>query len=75
MFTTITISALLIAILLALVFSDNTFDLNQINSIASEVELNADTPKGVLKEQLRKGNINREVYEMYVSEKLGLNIA
>ena len=75
MFATITISALLIAILLAFVFSDNTFDLNQINSIASEVELSADTPQGVLKEQLRKGNINREVYEMYVSEKLGVEIA
>jgi uncharacterized membrane protein len=75
MVATITISALLIAILLAFVFSDNTFDLNQINSIASEVELSADTPQGVLKEQLRKGNINREVYEMYVSEKLGVEIA
>lgn len=75
MFTTITISALLIAILLALVFSDNTFDLNQINTIVSEVKLNADTPVSALKEQLRKGNINREVYEMYVSEKLGVDIA
>jgi len=75
MFATITISALLIAILFAFVFSDNTFDLEQINSIASEVKLSADTPQGVLKEQLRKGNIDRDVYEMYVSEKLGLDIA
>ena len=75
MIAIVIVSAILTIALVGQVLSENTFDLTQINSISSEVELDSRTPQAVLKEQLRKGNINRNVYEMLISEKLGLNIA
>ena len=68
-------AGLLIAMVIVLELSTKDSEQTEMRVIASEVKLNKNTPTGVLKEQFRKGNINREVYETFVSEKYGLNIA
>ena len=68
-------AGLLIAIVIVLELFKKDSKQIEMAVIASEVKLNKNTPTGVLKEQFRKGNIDREVYETFVSEKYGLNIA
>jgi len=76
MVLTITILVSLLTIVLyAIVMSKGTFNLSQLGSIASEEVISEETPKAVLAEQLRMGNIDREVYEMLVSEKFGVKLA
>ena len=76
MVLTITILVSLLTIVLyAIVMSKGTFNLSQLGSIASEEVISEETPKAVLAEQLRLGNINREVYEQLVSEKFGVKLA
>ena len=65
---------LLAAAIIVMGLSSKGNDSSIMSVIASEVKLNKETPTGVLKEQLQKGNINREVYEIFASEKYGLNI-
>jgi len=67
-------AALLAAAIIVVGLSSKDIDSSKMSVIASEVKLNKETPTGVLKEQLQKGNINREVYEIFASEKYGLNI-
>lgn len=75
MVLTITILVSLLAIVLyAIVMTEGTFKLSQLGSIVSEEAINKETPKAVLAEQLRLGNINREVYELLVSEKYGVKL-
>jgi hypothetical protein len=66
--------ALLAGAIIVIGLSSKGNDLSNMSVIASDVKLNKETPIGVLKEQLQKGNINREVYEIFASEKYGLNI-
>jgi len=68
-------AGLLIAIVIVLELFKKDSKQTEMAVIASEVKLNKNTPTGVLKEQFRKGNIDREVYETFVSEKYGLNIS
>jgi len=76
MVLTITILVSLLTIVLyAIVMSKGTFNLSQLGSIASEEVISEETPKAVLAEQLRLGNIDREVYELLVSEKFGVKLA
>jgi len=60
---------------LAFGLSEGTFVTSQLGSISSDVEISEETPKSVLAEQLQRGNINREVYEIFVSEKFGTRLA
>jgi len=76
MVLTITILVSLLAIVFyAIVMSEGTFKLSQLGSVASEEAISEETPKAVLAEQLRLGNIDREVYELLVSEKFGVKLA
>jgi hypothetical protein len=76
MLLTITVLVSLLTVALyAVVMSEGTFKLSQIGSINSRVAISGETPNAVLAEQLRMGNIDREVYEMLVSEKLGVKLA
>ena len=67
--------ALLAAAIIVMALSSKGVGSSNMSAIASEVKLNKETPTGVLKEQLQKGNINREVYEIFASERYGLNIS
>jgi hypothetical protein len=60
---------------LAFGLSEGTFVASQLGSISSDVEISEETPKGVLAEQLQRGDINREVYEIFTSEKFGTRLA
>jgi hypothetical protein len=60
---------------LAFGLSEGTFVASQLGSISSDVEINEETPKSVLAEQLQRGDINREVYEIFTSEKFGTRLA
>ena len=76
MILTITVLVSLLTVALyAAVMSEGTFKLSQLGSIKSDEEISEETPKAVLAEQLRMGNINREVYELFVSEKFGVKLA
>ena len=58
MVLTITILVSLLAIVFyAIVMSEGTFKLSQLGSIASEEAISEETPKAVLAEQLRLGNM------------------
>lgn len=67
--------SLLVAALYATVMSEGTFKLSQLGSFSSDIAISRETPKAMLAEQLRMGNIDREVYEMLVSEKLGVRLS
>ena len=67
--------SLLFAMVIVLGFSSKNSEQTEMRVISSEVKLNKETPTGVLKEQFLKGNIDRDVYETFVSEKYGLNVA
>jgi len=67
--------SLLTIVLYSIVMSEGTFKLSQIGSITTDEPISEETPKAVLAEQLRMGNIDREVYEMLVSEKFGVKLA
>ena len=71
---TVLVSLLMVA-LYAAVMSEGTFKLSQLGSINSRFSISNETPKAVLAEQLRMGNIDREVYELFVSEKFGVKLA
>jgi len=76
MVLTITVLVSLLTIVLySVVMSEGTFKLSQLGSIATDEAISEETPKAVLAEQLRMGNIDREVYEMLVSEKFGVKLA
>lgn len=76
MVLTITVlAALMTIVLFAAVMSEGTIKLSQIGYVSSDMEISNETPKAVLADQLRMGNINREMYEMLVSEKLGVKLA
>ena len=60
---------------LAFGLSEGTFVASQLGSISSDVEISEETPKSVLAEQLQRGDINREVYEIFTSEKFGTRLA
>lgn len=68
-------AGLLFALVIVLEFSTKNSEQTEMHMISSEVKLNKETPTGLLKEQFLKGNIDREVYETFVSEKYGMNVA
>jgi len=75
MILTITILVSLLTIVLFTIFlSEDTIKLSQLGSVASEEVISEKTPMAVLAEQLRLGNIDREVYELLVSEKYGVKL-
>ena len=75
MLTIIVLISLAAVSMLAYGLSEGTFVASQLGSISSDVEISKETPKGVLAEQLQRGNINREVYEIFTSEKFGTRLA
>ena len=52
--------------------SKNPFDLSQLGLMSANHEIDVETPKQLLADELCVGNINRDVYEMMVAEKYDL---
>jgi len=54
--------------------SSNIFDLTKLGPVSNTIEINRETPDAVLADQMCKGNISREAYELFVAEKLDLKL-
>jgi hypothetical protein len=54
--------------------SSNIFDLTKLGPVSNTIEINRETPDAILADQMCKGNISRETYELFVAEKLDLKL-
>ena len=74
MITLLVILSLLVISMAAAFASSNTFDLTKLGPVSNTIEINRETPDAVLADQMCKGNISREAYELFVAEKLDLKL-
>jgi hypothetical protein len=70
----VVIASLLIISMIAFAASLSVYDLTKIGPISNTIEINRETPDAVLADEMCKGNIGREAYEMFVAEKLDLKL-
>ena len=74
MVTIFVILALLVISLSVAFANSNIFDPREFGPISNTIEINRETPDAMLADQLCKGNISRETYEIFVAEKLSLKL-
>jgi hypothetical protein len=66
--------SLMVISLFAAFASSSIFDLKNFGPVSNTFEINRETPDTVLANEMCKGNISRDVYEMLVAEKLGMKL-
>lgn len=74
MITLLVILSLLVISLAAAFASSSSFDLTKLGPVSNTIEINRETPDAILADQMCKGNISRDAYEMFVAEKLDLKL-
>jgi hypothetical protein len=74
MITLLVIMSLLVISLAAAFASSNIYDLTKLGPVSNTIEINRETPDAILAEQMCKGNISRDTYELFVAEKLDLKL-
>jgi hypothetical protein len=74
MIALVLIMSLVVLAMTASIMSSSAFDLSKLRPVSSNVAINRETPDSVLAEEFCKGNIDREIYEMFVAEKMDLKI-
>ena len=74
MITLLIISSIMAISMMAAFASSNIFDLKNFGPVSNTIEINRETPDAILANEMCKGNISRDVYEMFVAEKLGLKL-
>ena len=74
MITLLVILSLLVISLAAAYVSSSSFDLTKLGPVSNTIEINRETPDAILADQMCKGNISRDAYEMFVAEKLDLKL-
>jgi hypothetical protein len=75
MVTLVVIMALLLLGMAAVINSSSAFDLSKVRPISNSVEINRETPDAVLADELCKGNIDHDMYVMFVAEKMDLKVS
>lgn len=66
--------SLLVISMIAAFESSSVFDLTKLGPVSNTIEINRETPNAILADELRRGNIDRDAYEMFVAEKLDLKL-
>jgi hypothetical protein len=74
MITLVIVMSLAAVVLATTIMSSSVFDLSNLGSVSSKVLINGETPDAVLADELSKGNIDKEVYEIFVAEKMDLKL-
>lgn len=54
--------------------TSNIFDLAKFGPVSNTIEINRETPDAILADQMCKGNISRDAFELFVAEKLDLKL-
>lgn len=66
--------SLLVISMIAAFESSSVFDLTKLGPVSNTIEINRETPNAILADELCRGNIDRDAYEMFVAEKLDLKL-
>jgi hypothetical protein len=74
MIALVLVMSLVVFVMAAVIMSSSVFDLSKFSPVTSTVEINRETPDSVLADEFNKGNIDREIYEMFVAEKMDLKL-
>ncbi len=69
MITIIILMSLAIISIFAAFASSSIFDKRDFGPVSNTIELNRDTPEAVLANEVCKGNLSRDAYEIFVAEK------
>ena len=60
--------------MIAVFASLSIYDLTKLGPVSNTIEINRETPDAVLADEMCKGNIDRDAYELFVAEKLDLKL-
>jgi hypothetical protein len=74
MIALVMIMSLVFVAIIASALSSSVFDLSKLGTVTSEIAINRDTPDAMLADEFCKGNIDRDMYEMFVAEKMDLKL-
>jgi hypothetical protein len=74
MIALVIVMSLAVVVMTTAIMSSSVFDLSNLGTVSSKILINGETPDAVLAVELRKGNIDKEVYEIFVAEKMDLKL-